>query len=82
MKFQNPSMHSSKVWLCIKVCQAKMPKMAKDHTLRSILSEFIRKLMRSFTHATNLFLKVQGSSFNNFLDILLTRFHPYFFKGP
>ena len=27
------------------------------------------------------FIKFQGSSFNSFLDILLTRLHQYFFKG-
>ena len=35
MKFQNPSMHNSKVRLCIKVCNIKMPKMTKGYNSRS-----------------------------------------------
>ena len=32
MKFQNPSMHGSKVMLCIKkACNVKMPKVTKGH---------------------------------------------------
>ena len=50
MKFQNPSMHSSKVRLCIKVCNAKMPKMTKGHNSKSIFQNFIQKLTRSFAH--------------------------------
>ena len=43
-------------------------------------SEFIQKLIRSSTyHTTNLFIGFQGSIFNGFGDILLTRFYPYFF---
>ena len=50
VKFQNPSMHSSKVMLCIKVCNVKMPKMTKGHNSRSTFQNFIQKLIRSSTN--------------------------------
>ena len=75
-------MHSSKVRLCIKVCNVKKPKMTKGHNLRSIFQNLFMSQSGHLLIATNLFLEFQGSSFNSFGDILLTRFHSNFFKVP
>ena len=42
--FQNPSMHISKLMLCIKTLQCKMPKMTKGHNLRSIFFRIYSKV--------------------------------------
>ena len=42
LKFQNPSMHSSNVRLCIKVCNVKMPKMTKSHNSRSTFQNLFK----------------------------------------
>ena len=57
-----------------------MPKITKGHNSRSIFSKFLQKLIRLSSHHYQS-IHLQGSSFNFFLDILLTRLHPYFFKG-
>ena len=77
MKFQNPSMHRLKVRLCIK----QNAQNDKGPNSRSTFQNLFKSLSGHVLIATNLFLKFQGSSFNSFLDILLTRFHPCFSKG-
>ena len=62
--------------------QCKMPKMTKGHNSRSTCQNLFKSSSGHLLITTNLFLKFQDSSFNSFWDILLTRFHPYFFKGP
>ena len=47
MKFQNPSIHSSKIMLCIKTCASlKCPKLQRAIT-NEVFSEFIQELIRS-----------------------------------
>ena len=50
MKFQNPTMHSLKVLLCIKKCAIKNAQIYKRPLLKKYFSEFIQKLTRSSTH--------------------------------
>ena len=45
-------------------------------------SEFSQKLTRFLLISTNLFIEFQGSSFNGFWDILLTRENAQIYKGP
>ena len=67
MKFQYPSMLSSKLMVCIKKSvMLKMPKMTKGHNLRSIFQNLFKIYTVHLLNATNLFLKFQGSSFNSF----------------
>ena len=49
-----------------------MPKITKGHNSWSNFQHFIQKLGHLFI-TNNLFIKFQGSSFNSFWDILLTR---------
>ena len=66
MKFQNPSMHSSKVKLCIKMCRVKMSKMTKGHNSKRIFQHLFKIKSDQLLIDTNLLLEFQGSSFNSF----------------
>ena len=81
-KFQNLSIHSSKLMLCTKICNVKMPKTTKGHNLRSIFQIFFFFKNQVIYSLLPIYSSIfQGSSFNNFWDILLTRFHSNFSKG-
>ena len=82
IKFQNPSMHSSRLMLCIKKCAiVKMPKVIEGHNSWSNFQNLFKSSSGHLLINTNLFTRFQGSSFNSFWAILLTLFIYIFSKG-
>ena len=61
--------------------QGKNAQNYKGPSLMKYFSEFIQKLIRSSIHHYQS-IKFQGSSVNNFLDILLTKENAQIYKGP
>ena len=64
-----------------KECNVKMPKFIKHHISRTVFHSLFKSLSVHLLITTNLFPMLQGYSFNSYLDILLIRFHPYFFQS-
>ena len=58
-----------------------MPKVTKGHNSLNIFQNLFKSYSGRLHITTSLFIKFQGSSFNIFLDILLTILYPYFTKG-
>ena len=81
MKFQNPSMHSSKVRRCIKVCNVKMPKMTKGHNSKSTFQNFIQKLIRSSTHHYQSTPQISRLYLQFFLRYFADKISSIFFQG-
>ena len=77
MNFQNPSIHSSKVRLCIKVCNVKMPKMTKGHNSRLIYSK-VNQVIYSSLPIYSLSFKPLASIV---IEIFVDKISFIFFKG-